>query len=101
MTQLVHQLSSALLAQSSSDIAHVVRQLQGHLTALGIVPEPVQALTTAIEALGWSGKLCGAGSVSGAGGGFFWLLADEDPQSVCDAFGYPYWSLAQLMGEMA
>ena len=94
MSQMVNQLKQQIQAQQ--DPSNSIRQLQTMLTALGIVPQRVQDFTHAIEAKGWAGKQCGAGSISGDAGGFYWLLTYEDPQEICQAFGYPYWSLSTV-----
>lgn len=83
----------ALALTQSTEAKTPVRQLQGLLTRLGVVPERVQRFTSAIEARGWAGKLCGAGSISGHAGGFYWLLADTEPRDICAEFHYPYWTL--------
>lgn len=84
------------LAHASTALAETVNDLHECLTQLGVVPPKVQQFTQAAQALGWAGKLCGAGSISGEGGGFFWLLSNQDPSELCAEYGYPYWPLASL-----
>jgi mevalonate kinase len=84
------------LAHASTALAETVNDLHECLIQLGVVPPKVQQFTQAAQALGWAGKLCGAGSISGEGGGFFWLLSEQDPSELCAEYGYPYWPLASL-----
>jgi mevalonate kinase len=77
-------------------LAHPINALHACLVTLGVVPKPVQAFAQSALDLGWSGKLCGAGSIRGDGGGFFWLLADQEPKTLCQTFGYDYWRLSDL-----
>lgn len=97
MRLAVTELSRALQAQKSPLAS--VRRLHQLLTTLGIIPPRVQAFTRAIETLGWAGKLCGAGSISGETGGFYWLIASEPPTEICQQFAYPYWSLYDLSSQ--
>jgi mevalonate kinase len=92
MQQAVDALSLALATQTNGALS-AVHQLQRCLTQLGIVPKQVQAFTAEVESRGGAGKLCGAGSIAGDGGGFYWLLTHEDPRDLCEAFQYPYWAL--------
>jgi mevalonate kinase len=94
MEQTIYQLKDKLLTQTN--IASEVAQLQATLTTIGIVPQKVQVFTQAIEAFGWAGKQCGAGSITGEAGGFYWLLTDREPIEICRRFAYPYWSLDDL-----
>lgn len=84
------------LAHASTALTEAVNHLHECLTQLGVVPPKVQQFTQAAQVLGWAGKLCGAGSISGEGGGFFWLLSEQDPSELCAEYGYPYWPLASL-----
>lgn len=91
--QIAQSLNSA---HESTALAEAVTHLHECLTQLGVVPPKVQQFTQAAQVLGWAGKLCGAGSISGDGGGFFWLLSEQDPSELCAEYGYPYWPLASL-----
>lgn len=91
MRQQVHALKEALYAGNA--LGEPINNLQALLTRLGIVPEKVQAFNRQIESLGWAGKQCGAGSILGEGGGFYWLIAKNAPAEICQHFGYTYWSL--------
>jgi len=90
---LVQRLS---LAHRMTELSEYVSQLQDLLTQIGVVPAKVASFTQAAQSLGWSGKICGSGSIRGEGAGFFWLLSDREPKQLCHEYGYPYWSLAQL-----
>lgn len=95
MSVLVGQVQQAL-AHGHATLFEPITQLQTILTTLGVVPAKVQRFTEQIRRLGWTGKQCGAGSVVGDGGGFYWLLTQDNPQAVCDAFGYEVWPLSML-----
>lgn len=97
MEAATEQIAQGLnLAHASTTLVEAVTHLHGCLTQLGVVPPKVQQFAQAAQALGWAGKLCGAGSISGEGGGFFWLLSHQDPRELCAEYGYPYWPLASL-----
>lgn len=97
MEEATEQMALAFdQSQSLTGLTKPVEALQNCLAALGVVPEKVQGFAQSAKALGWSGKLCGAGSIQGDGGGFFWLLADQEPQTLCQTFGYDYWRLSDL-----
>jgi mevalonate kinase len=94
MTQV--SLAVHALTHHHDQLFEPITQLQSILTTLGVVPSKVQAFTDQIRAFGWTGKQCGAGSVDGDGGGFYWLLATENPQAVCDAYGFEVWPLSSI-----
>lgn len=96
-TPLMHQLRQALTSQHRGEITSSVQQLHQRLCQLDVVPQPVQDFAlNASRDYGWSGKLCGAGSLQGPGGGIFWLLADTPPEQLCQQWHFPYWSLSDL-----
>jgi len=95
MSVLVGQVQQSLVHDHGALYAPITR-LQSMLTTLGVVPAKVQRFTEQIRRLGWTGKQCGAGSVVGDGGGFYWLLTQDNPQEVCDEFGYQVWSLSEI-----
>lgn len=97
MNHLSEQIAACLDEPDSRlALAQPIHSLQTCLVTLGVVPKPVQAFAQYALERGWAGKLCGAGSIGGDGGGFFWLLADQEPQSLCQTFGYDYWRLSDL-----
>lgn len=97
MHALTDQLLYALQTHHLDQLGDAIEQLQQQLTQLGVVPKAVTDFATyAKQHYGWAGKICGAGSIQGSGAGFFWLLADREPQALCQQFNFPYWSLAQL-----
>ncbi|OZA94995.1 MAG: hypothetical protein B7X52_08055, partial [Thiotrichales bacterium 34-46-19] len=97
MEAATEQIAQSLnLDHVSTVLAEAVTHLHECLTQLGVVPPKVQQFAQTAQALGWAGKLCGAGSISGEGGGFFWLLSEQDPSELCAEYGYPYWPLASL-----
>jgi mevalonate kinase len=94
--QQVNQLTSALIEGREIETHDAVLRLQTLLVHIGVVPQKVQDFDAAVRALGWAGKLCGAGSVTGVGGGFYWLLSDQEPDQLCRMFGYRYDALTAL-----
>lgn len=96
-SQKTEQLEDALTRQNIKEIGNLVSLIQRNLCQIGVVPQHVQSFAQqAQEHYGWRGKLCGAGSIKGDGGGFFWLLADKAPKSLCAQFGYDYWLLSEV-----
>jgi hydroxymethylglutaryl-CoA synthase len=96
-SQKTVQLEDALTRHNIKQIADTVSFIHHYLCQIGVVPQRVQSFAQqAQEQYGWSGKLCGAGSIAGCGGGFFWLLADSEPKALCQQFGYTYWLLSEL-----
>jgi mevalonate kinase len=96
-SQVTIRLQEALIQQNIDEITTAVSQIHHNLCTIGIVPMSVQTFAkTAQEKYNWTGKLCGAGSITGDGGGFFWLLADKAPSVLCDQFGYDYWLLSTI-----
>jgi mevalonate kinase len=96
-SQQVLLLESALLTHNHQQQQETVSAIHHHLCQIGVVPQRVQDFAqTAQDDYGWAGKLCGAGSIAGDGGGFFWLLADSEPAALCAQFGYAYWLLAYI-----
>lgn len=97
MNHLSEQITVCLDEPDSGlALAQPIHSLQTCLVTLGVVPKSVKAFAQSALERGWAGKLCGAGSIRGDGGGFFWLLADQEPQTLCQAFGYDYWRLSDL-----
>lgn len=102
-TQLWNTMEKATLTlrQALAD-NHLKEQQQGIKTlhqvlcSLGVVPDKVVSFAAEAQQQGWAGKICGAGSIQGDGGGFFWLLADREPDALCHAYGYRYWPLNEL-----
>ena len=96
-SQKTEQLEDALTRQNIKEIGNLASLIQRNLCQIGVVPQRVQSFAQqAQEHYGWRGKLCGAGSIKGDGGGFFWLLADKEPKSLCAQFGYDYWLLSEV-----
>jgi mevalonate kinase len=90
-------LQTALIQQTGDEIKNALSGIHHNLCQIGVVPQRVQAFAkTAQDQCGWAGKLCGAGSIAGDGGGFFWLLADCEPKALCTDYGYDYWLLSTL-----
>jgi mevalonate kinase len=55
-------------------LIHAVRENHRLLSAIGVVPEPVQAWIAGLEAAGGAAKICGAGAVRGRHGGVVWVV---------------------------
>jgi len=96
-SQTTLQLQAALIQQNTNNIKNAIAHNHLNLCKIGVVPQRVQEFAKLAQTdYGWSGKLCGAGSINGDGGGFFWLLADIEPKTLCEEFGYDYWLLSEL-----
>jgi mevalonate kinase len=96
-SQQVTRLESALLTNNHQQQQQAVSSIHRNLCQIGVVPQRVQRFAeTAYNDYGWAGKLCGAGSIAGDGGGFFWLLANSEPTALCAHYGYDYWLLSSL-----
>ena len=79
---------SALREHDEQRVHWLVRENNRLLSAIGVVPEKVQAFITDIEAWGASAKVCGAGSVAGDNGGIVLVFSDVPPTDICERYGY-------------
>jgi mevalonate kinase len=96
MESATRTLKQALSDNALNAQQQAIQTLHQLLCSLGVVPKKVAQFASAAQQQGWSGKLCGAGSIRGDGGGFFWLLADAEPDTLCHEYGYQYWRLSEL-----
>lgn len=93
------QLAEALQQRSPADI--VVAMCANHrlLTAIGVVPKPVQRFIEAIEQSGGAAKISGSGAISGAAAGLVLVYLRADPtialQPLCDTHGYSWQPMGQ------
>ncbi|MBO9475471.1 hypothetical protein J7413_18155 [Shimia sp. R10_1] len=74
------------LTQALSDggeVTTVLRENQSLLERIGVVPVPAQDFVKEVTALGGAAKICGAGSVKGAGGGAV-LVRLQDHAAMAD-----------------
>lgn len=66
----------------------LVRENNRLLAEIGVVPEKVRQFIADIEQWGGSAKVCGAGSVTGDNGGIVLVVADSQPNEICQRYGY-------------
>lgn len=84
--------------QDHTLLKQAIQAVQQDLTDLGVVPHTVQSFVKDCHQRGWAGKVCGAGSITGQGAGFFWLVTDnETPEQLCKQYNYAYWPLSGLV----
>lgn len=81
-------IEQSLRTNSMEEVQHAVRQNHRLLCRIGVVPERVQRFIADIEERGGAGKICGAGSVAGDGGGMALIFASEPPSELCEKYGY-------------
>jgi mevalonate kinase len=79
---------SALQNNDEQKVRWLVRENNRLLSAIGVVPEKVQAFIADVEAWGGSAKICGAGSVGGDRGGVVIVFSDVPPTGLCERYGY-------------
>lgn len=68
------RIRDALAATDGDALIGAVRENHRLLAEIGVVPEPVRAWIAGLEAAGGAGKVCGAGSIRGVGGGVVWVV---------------------------
>ena len=78
----------AIKANDQQRIHWLVRENNRLLSAIGVVPKPVQQFIREVEQWGGSAKVCGAGSVTGDSGGIVLVFADSPPADICRKYGY-------------
>ena len=81
------RIESALADGDADELREGVRANHRLLCQIGVVPDDVAAWIASVEAGGGAAKICGAGSVRGAGGGIVWVV-DDIPNSLIQAPGY-------------
>jgi mevalonate kinase len=88
--QVTEQFRQGLLEQDSQRLMAAVKHNHQLLVSLGVVPEKIQHFITALEAAGFSAKICGAGATQGDAGGIIMILSndDKDPSALCQSYGY-------------
>jgi hydroxymethylglutaryl-CoA synthase len=93
--QVAVETQAALLNGEPEQWNRAIRENEELLHTIGVVPEAVHAALSRIETAGGAGKVCGAGSIRGEGGGIVlvrnappelipptWTAIDAVPQSV-------------------
>lgn len=78
----------ALRENNEQKVHWLVRENNRLLSEIGVVPERVKQFISAVEKLGASAKVCGAGAVCGDKGGMVLVFSEEAPSVLCDQFGY-------------
>jgi len=83
-------MDSALKQQSWQKMHEAIRQNHQLLTAIGVVPEPVQKFISQVESLGDSAKVCGAGAIAGDSAGAVLVMSEKNQviTSLSSHFGY-------------
>lgn len=78
---ITHAMDRALQANALNDVIAAMRENHQLLTAIGVVPKRVQNLIAAIENVGGSAKISGAGAVAGDNAGLI-LIAISDEHAL-------------------
>lgn len=81
-------LDQALAANDVESIIEGVRANHRLLMQIGVVPEKVQCFIADLEKEGAAGKICGAGAVSGQGGGIVWVVSKTNITKLLARYGY-------------
>ncbi|WP_372599124.1 mevalonate kinase [Amphritea sp.] len=88
-TAVTRALSAAIV--KGDDPRHLIRQNHRLLTAIGVVPEPVQQFIGALEKQGGAAKVSGAGATSGDSAGALICYAPGiDLSALCRQSGYSF-----------
>jgi mevalonate kinase len=82
------QMSEVIGGKDIELMQAAVRENHRLLTAIGVVPEPVQQFIRDVEQWGGAAKICGAGAVSGDSGGTVMVIAENPPIELCRRYGY-------------
>lgn len=77
-SEVTGEMEQALSASSFALLREAIRRNHKLLVHIGVVPEGVQEQISAIEDQGGAAKICGAGTVAGAGAGMVWVLEPEE-----------------------
>lgn len=89
-------LDQALTAQNYIDLLAAIRENHSLLSNIGVVPEPVQQFIQKLEQQNMAAKICGAGSVAGDNAGIVLIVSEQNPEAICQRFGY---SCQSIKGE--
>jgi mevalonate kinase len=85
---VTEQMAEVIGGKDIEAMQAVVRENHKLLTAIGVVPEPLQRFIHDVEQWGGAAKVCGAGSVSGDAGGVIMVIAETPPIELCQRYGY-------------
>ncbi|SEQ59462.1 mevalonate kinase [Amphritea atlantica] len=92
--ELTRQLSAIIV--KGDDPRQLMRENHRLLTAIGVVPEPVQQFIQSLENLGGAAKVSGAGAVSGdSAGALIAYLPGGDLTSLCQQSGYSFMAIEE------
>jgi mevalonate kinase len=81
-------LSPSISKNDSDAIIEGIRENHRLLVQISVVPEKVQQFIADIEKTGGAAKICGAGAVSGEGGGILWVKTNADISKLLSQYGY-------------
>lgn len=87
-TGVTDGLDGALASGEFSQAVAAISENHRLLTTIGVVPEKVQLFITHLEKSGRAAKICGAGAVRGQQAGIVLILSPDNPESICQRFGY-------------
>ncbi|MEA2068780.1 MAG: mevalonate kinase [Verrucomicrobiota bacterium] len=85
---VTNAFEDAIRTNNEQKLYWLVRENNRLLSAIGVVPKPVQHFIAEIEQGGGSAKVCGAGSVAGDKGGIVLVFAEHRPDELCAKYGY-------------
>ena len=85
---VTESVASSMERNDFAGLQMLVRENHRLLNRIGVVPNKVRRFISEIEAQGGAAKICGAGSVRGAGGGIVLALTEEPLESLCQSYGY-------------
>ncbi|WP_155080145.1 hydroxymethylglutaryl-CoA synthase [Piscirickettsia salmonis] len=93
---VTNQLEHAIINQDQANFIKAVRANHRLLCELGIVPNKVQTLISALEDTGAAAKICGAGTVTGQHAGIILVISDHYDQAdqIAKAQGYQLEAIA-------
>lgn len=82
------KIDQALIKNDEIALREGIKQNHRLLQRIGVVPQKVTNLITAIEQNGGAAKICGAGAIKGDNAGIVLLFADKDMSALVRQHGY-------------
>ncbi len=83
---VTRQIDDILTSGVTEQLKNLIRQNHRLLCQIGVVPEEVQRLISAVEAQGGAAKICGAGAVRGHAAGVVLVLGELNLDGFCREF---------------
>lgn len=80
MVSATQELRRGLMTMDASSLIRLLRQFQGGLERLGVVPPEIQRVVRQVEELGGAAKISGAGALRGPGAGSLLVFHPEVPE---------------------